>query len=255
MVVLKDRIIAGNQLGQIICLDKHGDLLYRNSLVNPYSINIEYIGKQEVNLNVWDLIEINGNIYVTLEDSSLCQIDKQTGKIIKTVVLNENIESVLSKNLQDNSMYSKLAPTGLNDYDFMGYQMQMISQDLLLVSSYFGNMALNQNGSDREKPGIYLVDLNDMSVKAKFALENYNLQSSNLVTGKYQNQDVIIIPASLNDGKLKVLIYDFNGSLLAQNEILVGETGQENNNIQLKKVSTGYLLQVNDSFSWLLINS
>ena len=252
MVVLKDRIIAGNQLGQIICLDKHGDLLYRNSLVNPYSINIEYIGKQEVNLNVWDLIEINGNIYVTLEDSSLCQIDKQTGNIIKTVVLNENIESVLSKNLQDNSMYSKLAPTGLNDYDFMGYQMQMISQDLLLVSSYFGNMALNQNGSDRKKPGIYLVDLNDMSVKAKFALENYNLQSSNLVTGKYQNQDVIIIPASLNDGKLKVLIYDFNGSLLAQNEILVGETGQENNNIQLKKVSTGYLLQVNDSFSWLL---
>lgn len=252
MVVLKDCIIASNQLGQVICLDKQGDLLYRNSLVNPYSVNIKHMGNQEVNLNVWDLIEINGNIYVTLEDSSLCQIDKKTGKIIKTVVLNENIDSILSKNLQDNPMYTKLAPTGVNDYDFMGYQMQIISQDLLLVSSYFGNSTLNQGQSERENPGVYLVDLNDMSVKAKFAIKNYNLQSSNLVISKYQNQDVIIIPASLTDGKLKVLVYDLNGSLLSQNEILVGETGQENNNIQLKKISSGYLLQVNDRSSWFL---
>ena len=79
-------------------------LVLLTACTSAKSVNTEAVlGKQKITgLKTPESVvqALNGNIYVTLEDSSLCQIDKKTGKIIKTVVLNENIDSILSKNLQ-----------------------------------------------------------------------------------------------------------------------------------------------------------
>ena len=253
-VVLENKILITNQLGQVIALDKKGKELYQVNLTDEIEVTVAYTNsKEKVLLNAWDIMEHNGHVYVTLEDSRLVEIDSYNGDVTNQITLDENNSNLLTKSLADNRYDNyNLAPNGIDDYEFMSYQMQLIDDNLMLVSGYFGNSYLNTITEDCPSSQVYVVKLDDFTIQGQFSLEQTNLISSNLTTGIYNDQAAIIVPGSFSDGKLKLLVYGFDGNMLGQSEISLNNNSIETTHIVINKVDQGYLLQAGSDIEILL---
>ena len=82
MVIFDNQVIFTTQQGQVISIDKKkGDLNYRTTVVKPLDIEVKYHNneKQEVNMNVWDILILKDKLYVTSEIDKLYQMDIGTG--------------------------------------------------------------------------------------------------------------------------------------------------------------------------------
>ena len=176
MALVNNQVIFTTQLGELGSLNKtNGKLNYTVALTTPKEIKdprYDTLGK--VNLNIWDIVYIKDKLYVTTEDAKLYQIDQMNGKIIKTVNLEEGIDEKLGNLLKNNNKWSgQLVPTGIHNISFMSYRMDLLDNNLMLISAYLGSpqIELNEGDSEKEIPHLILIDLEKMEVKLDIPVE------------------------------------------------------------------------------------
>lgn len=177
MALVNNQVIFTTQLGELGSLNKtNGKLNYTVALTTPKEIKdprYDTLGK--VNLNIWDIVYIKDKLYVTTEDAKLYQIDQMNGKIIKTVNLEEGIDEKLGNLLKNNNKWSgQLVPTGIHNISFMSYRMDLLDNNLMLISAYLGSpqIELNEGDSEKEIPHLILIDLEKWRLNWIFLLSN-----------------------------------------------------------------------------------
>lgn len=266
MVIFDNQVIFTTQQGQVISIDKKkGDLNYRTTVVKPLDIEVKYHNneKQEVNMNVWDILILKDKLYVTSEIDKLYQMDIGTGEVIKELELSVVSQDKISKRLTEQSRYNPsegketVYATGVFSKAFNGYKMKMLKDDLMLVEAYLGDQdyylvsdfGINNKGIE---PTLLLIDTKNLEVKSKIKLDQYSLDCSNTTLSTYQGKDVLIIPSSVNRGILRVSVYSLDGKLILQNDLKNLGVGLENVKINISNYGNDYLLQISDGSSYIL---
>lgn len=268
MVIVDNQIIFTTQQGQVVSIDKKsGDENYRTTVTKPLDVEVRYQNgeKQEVNMNVWDVLTLDDKLYVSSEIDKLYQLDINTGEVIKELELGVVNQDKISKRLTEQSRYNYsegrtvVFATGVFSKAFNGYKMEMIKDDLMLVEAYLGDHDRYQVADFEEdnkgiEPSLLLVDTKNLEVKSKIKIEQFNLDSSNAVFSTYQEKEVLIIPSSVNKGTLRVSVYSLDGKLIVQNDLKNLGIGLENVKINISNYGNDYLLQINDGSSYILHN-
>lgn len=268
MIIVDNQIIFTTQQGEVVSIDKKsGDENYRTTVTKPLDVEIKYQNgeKQKVNMNIWDILVLNNKLYVTSEIDKIHQIDIKTGEVIKELDLGIVAQDKILKRLTEQSRYNPaegntvVYATGVFSKAFNGYKMKMLKDDLMLVEAYLGDQdyyPITDFESDNKgiEPALVLVDTKNLEVKGKIKVEQYNLDCSNAVLSTYQEKDVLIIPSSINKGVLRVSVYSLDGKLIVQNDLKNLSIGSENVKINISKYENNYLLQIDDSNSYILHN-
>lgn len=258
MALVNNQVIFTTQLGELGSLNKtNGKLNYTVALTTPKEIkDPRYDTSGKVNLNIWDIVYIKDKLYVTTEDAKLYQIDQMNGKIIKTVNLEEGIDEKLGNLLKNNNKWSgQLVPTGIHNISFMSYRMDLLDNNLMLISAYLGSpqIELNEGDSEKEIPHLILIDLEKMEVKLDIPVEQYNLDYSRAVKGIFDNQPALVVPTYASTGKLRLVAYSLNdGTVLKQTNLNLNGINSKNVKIHFANQGERYLLQVDGGVSLLV---
>lgn len=266
MVIFDNQIIFTTQQGQVVSIDKkNGKENYRTTVTKPLDIEVKYHNneKQEVNMNVWDILILKDKLYVTSEIDKLYQMDISTGEVIKELELGVVSQDKISKRLTEQSRYNPgegketVYATGIFSKAFNGYKMKMLKDDLMLVEAYLGDQdhyLISDFGTDNKgiEPTLLLVDIKNLEVNSKIKLDHYNLDCSNATLSTYQGKEVLIIPSSVNKGILRISVYSLDGKLIMQNDLKNLGIGLENVKINISNYGNDYLLQINDGSSYIL---
>lgn len=266
-VVIGEQIIFTTQTGELVSINKiKGKENYRQKLTTPIAVSMKYRRneKQEVEMNLWDILVHDDKLYVSSEMDKIYQVDINNGEIIKELDLKIISEDKINKRLSQQTGYSIgeqkdiVYATGVFSKAFNSYKMKMLNDDLMLVEAYLGdpNYYKIEELSTEDiniEPTLLIIDTNNLEIKTTIQLDQYNLDSSNALYTIYQGQEVIVIPSNINKGALRVSIYSFNdGKLIAQNDIKNLGLDLENTKISIAKYQKGYLLQVNASSTYYL---
>lgn len=268
MEILDNQIIFTTQQGQVVSIDKKsGDKNYRTTITKPLNAEVRYQNgeKQEVNMNVWDILILNDKLYVSSEIDKLYQIDINTGEIIKELELGVVSQDKILKRLTEQSRYNSaegkttVYATGVFSKAFNGYKMKMLKDDLVLVEAYLGDqdyypVADFESDNKGIEPALLLVDTKNLEIKSKIKLDQYNLDCSNAVLSTYQDKEVLIIPSNVNKGSLRISVYSLDGNLIVQNDLKNLGIGTDNIKINISNYENDYLLQINESNSYILHN-
>lgn len=266
MAIVEEQIIFTTQQGQLVSLDKiNGSENYRQSLTTPIEAKNKLYNKtQEVNLNLWDLLYVDDKLYVSSEEDKIYQINSNDGNVIKELELGIVDQDELSKRLTEQTTYNyndgelSVFSTGVFSKAFNGYKMKMLKDNLMLVEAYLGDhnyYSLEEFGDLNKgiEPALLLIDTENLEIKTKIKLEQYNLASSNALLTTYQGQEVLVIPSSINKGVLRISIYSADsGKLIGQNDLKNLGVGLENVKVRINKYENNYLLQINDGGSYIL---
>lgn len=223
----------------------------------------------DVQLNVWDIYFANDSLFVTTEDGTFVQLNKETGESINQLNLDmvntEQLIRLLSANAGYDSQYRPTVfPSGITTSGYMGYTIEPLKDQLLLISAYLGNEKIQtakledgmQFGTEQPiLPVLAIYDQQTQQVKQTYKLEQYNLKSSNAVLSTYQDQEVIIVPSYSKKGELKVNIYSLeDGQMIAQESIKAPAIKEKEEKIKIIKVDDRYLIQSEGNITFFVSN-
>lgn len=123
-------IVFGNQLGEIKALDsKNGNLLWRNKIVQDFTVKIMNRTVNTISRSVWDIVQRDGSdensIVVSGEDGFLYEINPQNGDIINKKDVGKFNEDFLNAQYENQrDMYSSnIVPTGIFHKGFFGLKL------------------------------------------------------------------------------------------------------------------------------------
>lgn len=267
MIIVDKQLIFTTQQGRLVSIDKtNGNENYRQSFIEPMDVKIKYHDgeKQKVNLNLWDLLYLDDKLYVSSEADKIYQVNSSDGSIIKELELGIIDQDELGKRLTEQTGYNRdeekerVFTTGVFSKAFNGYKMKMIKDNLMLVEAYLGDQdyySMNEFDAVSKgiEPTLLLINTDDLKIKTKIKLEQYNLDSSNAVLTTYQGQEVLAIVSNVNKGVLRICVYSLDeGKLLAQNGLKNLGVGSEHVKVGIRKYENNYLLQINDGSSYIL---
>lgn len=267
MIMIDKQLIFTTQQGQLVSIDKtNGKENYRQSLTESMDIKVKYRNgeKQKVDLNLWDLLYLEDKLYISSEADKIYQINSGDGSVIKELELGVVSQDELGKRLTEQTGYNRgeekemIFATGVFSKAFNGYKMKMIKDNLMLVEAYLGDQdyyLINEfeAASKGIEPTLLLINTDDLKIKTKIKLEQYNLDSSNAILTTYQGQEVLVVPSNVNKGVLRISIYSLDeGKLLAQNDLKNLGIGSDHVKVGIRKYENNYLLQINDGSSYVL---
>lgn len=252
MAVIDKQVLFTNQLGQLSSLDKlSGEVNYVKNITKPMSLYNKHFSKySDVYLNTWDIITVNNKIYITSEDAKLHEINVKNGEIVKSITFDKDVKKLLKKTLVKNNNYGiELISTGIQNYNFMSYQVSMLDENRMLVKAYLGHPQneVVDSESNRQTPHLYVVDLNEFKIKLDISIDQYNLDSSNVTMAMYENQEVLLVPTNATKGKLRIMAYSLNdGTILKQNYIHINDLSKEHVKVNLINSGNQSILLVNN---------
>lgn len=158
IIVLGDRVAAGDQNGAVILLDASGRVVWRRQLTAPYTVidpaKNSPVG--DVKRSVWDLVSSDGAVIASAEDGFVYSLDPATGEVLWNRNIIEYVDALLYQYYGDNPL-----PTGRHDYNFFNLRIAPV-EDLtgdgrgdILASTFPGARA----GSEyKGTEGLYLID-------------------------------------------------------------------------------------------------
>lgn len=223
-----------------------------------------------VQLNVWDLYLVNDSLFVTAENGTIVQLNKDTGDFINSVDLGMISEEQLIRQLSSNSGYDSqyrptVFPNGITTNGFMGYTIEPIKDHTLLISGFLGHEKAQTFKSDGGMmsrgeqqvilPALGIYDQETNQITQTFTFEQYNLKSSNAILSTYQDQDAIIAPSYSKKGELKINIYSLeDGQMIGQESIKAPSIKEKDEKIKIIKAEDRYLVQSEGNVTFYISN-
>lgn len=259
MILVEDKIVYTNQLGAVGAIDKQsGREVYTTDIAPTMHPNIPYNdNKFEVTMSTWDLIYVNGYIYVTSEDGQFLQIEKDNGEVINAIELDVASKKEIETSLANYSSFNastgrhEILATGSFSYSFMGYKIRMIKDNTVVIEAYLGDESyqeiagINDNNGRKLSAMLVIIDLKEMKVKTKISLEQYSLKASNVVLGIYEGKEALLVPSSVTKGSLKILAYSLeDGMLIGQKTLRDSSIPSDNTKVFMMNDGAQYILRM-----------
>ena len=273
MIPVEDSGLAFTcQTGMVKLLDRNtGKVLWSLQLTGKLQVpTMDPSRTSAVQLNVWDLYWVNDSLFVTAENGTLVQLNKDTGDFVNTVDLGMISEEQLIRQLSSNAGYDSqyrptVFPTGITTNGFMGYTIEPLTDQSLLISGFLGSEKAQSFKSDGGMmmggeqpvilPALAIYDQQTHQITQTFKFEQYNLKSSNAILSTYQGQEVIVAPSYSKKGELKVNIYSLeDGQMIVQESIKAPSIKEKDEKIKIIKADDRYLIQSEGNVTFYVSN-
>ena len=232
----------------------NGELLKRYQLCPEYEIEDrweEY--KFPAVMNVWDLYAEKGIVYALSEDGYLYIIDpeKQTGKDedfekIKLGVIDaDQISTLAAGKVLRGLMALYYSPTGLNEWDYFGLRFADHDEKYLLIDAYMGdvNSLATYRDSSSYPPKVLLFNKETKTVEAVIAVDGFSLMYEKSCFGSYEGNQCITFIGLVNEGNVRMVIYDLKGELLTQKDVSLSVLSADSR-AELSWLNGSYLVEV-----------
>ena len=267
MAGYEEGIVMACQNGKVKYIDQMGKIVWDKQIVGKRNIYVSQFGENyDVQLNAWELYVDGSDIYVIGEDDCLYQLDG-LGNVVNSVLLNtitdEQLEKIFANQVNyDWSIKERVFPSGVTTAQFLPYKIKSLSQGKIYIESYFKDhraFAINDpygNGVvELPKPKVVVYNMESQSVEKTMSLNQYNLKSGNSVYSTYKDQEVMIIPAFVQKGKLKIEVFSLeSGELISQEILKIPAMKEEGENISITKIDDRYFIQCMNNVSFYLTN-
>lgn len=241
-----DHIAYTMQTGVVKCVDKTtGKTTWQTQVAKEIEAPNYNNEMKKVQLNVWDLMIKDQLLYVTSEDGTLIALNKDTGEIEKEIDLqaisqDELVRSFDGKKNYDLTFGSIVNQTSRFDPEFMGYQLQSINDDELLITAYLGN----QDSSSKTSltPKLMVYNMKEDQLKWSVDLERFNLLQSDVLI----HDQKIIVPMYSSNSELTFFTYNLQGKLMSQDKVKLNYLTGEKDCITLTMIDNDYFVMQNN---------
>lgn len=266
MISVNQCIVYTTQTGMVKAIDgQSGKRLWQNQVAYTISVPTYEEGKNaDVQLNAWDICKVNDMLLVTTEDGQLVSLNAENGEIIQSVALDAITKDQLVRLFNNQQGYINnsgvtVYQTGLTSPNFMGYTLEPLNNEKIMISAYLGGNHYDVGNTDTThrdvSPVIMIYDINTQTVTTRINIEQYNLYCSNAVVSSYNGQEALILASYSQKGVLKINAYDLNsGQLLAQENIKIPTIKEKDEKIGIVKMQDRYFIQSVDNISFYLLN-
>ncbi|MBQ3931357.1 MAG: hypothetical protein II725_03645 [Firmicutes bacterium] len=220
-------------------------------------LNIDWLKKTlDAEMNMWDLVFMNGIIHATSEDGQIFAIDPVSGSCEGTDL------NVLEKEYFDNLLigynlnYDMGTPTyrhtGINNWPYMGIRIADADGPYLLIDCYQGDAdSCAQYQDSSWTPSVMLFNTDTRTVEATLPVSGgYSVNYQKTGLSVYDGTPCIAAATSVTEKRAVINYYDYTGALIYQKEIespVIGESSRfeisrAEDGLRLEFFGTGCLL-------------
>ncbi|MFQ9921955.1 MAG: FG-GAP repeat domain-containing protein [Beduini sp.] len=260
------------QTGAVKMLDRQtGKVQWSTQLTGKLQVpTMDSSRNSAVQLNAWDIYLEDDFLYVTTEDGILNQLNIEDGNTVNSsdlaLIGNDQLIRFLSANAGYDSQYRPTVfPSGITTSGFMGYTVEPLKDQQLLISAFLGNEKAQTAKSDNGMgmmggqstimPVLAVYDQKSQQVKQTYTLDQYNLKSSNAVLSTYKDEEVLVVPSYSKKGELLINIYSLeSGQMVTQESVKAPSIKEKDEKIKLIKTADCYLIQSEGNVTFFISN-
>ncbi len=227
--VVDNKLVFIDQLGCIgVCDLEQNLLLSYYKVTNNYEVSFQWRPELVApsKLNLWDIENVCGQLFITTEDGYLLTYNPETFLVESTVDLELFSEDELKGYLSDNLSYVtdsevEQRVTGLFSPYFKSIRILDSNEQYLLISGFIkDNDCLSDYFWSNYGSSVLVYDYINQEVVSEITLKT---DGSNVdaTLSKYDASETVTVIYPETGSSLRTMIYDFEGSVLLQKEIKV----------------------------------